>query len=896
MSMTHPLKHTTRFALATLSAGLAATALAQFAPAALPTQTPSTTLPAAAQGAAVPGTPQGTLQGTPQAGLVQLPTLTARPDLGAADAQRDMRTPLRAPKPQAPSQFQRFVQESTGKFLPHFGVSLFENPLAYAADAAAPAPGEYVLGPGDEVRVQIWGAVDFAGNQTLDRNGQISLPKIGTVNLSGVQVKDLESTLRKHVGTVFTNVTVNAALGKLRGITVYVVGQAQQPGTYNLSSLSTLVNAVFASGGPGNNGSMRAIELKRNGKTVTVLDLYDFIGAGDKSKDVALQPGDVIVIPPAGPRIALTGATDHGAIYEIRPGTTVKDILSLGGGLPALASSQNALVERINPQQANAPRQVSQLTLSAQGLAQTLRDGDIVTLLPMSPAFSNAVTLQGNVAQPLRHAWTPGMRVLDLIPDRDALISPDFYKRRNQLVQNRTATLKAQGFTAEQIQAIERAQLQPDDVALTTEIITRNPLFGQQAMGQQPSSTAAPQGQPNNPANAQAAAPVGNSQIEQDLQTQRERQALERQAYTQRNAIDRVRGFSEQINWDYAVIERLNKAELRTELIPFNLGKAIIQKDPAHNLQLQPGDVITIMTSADLRLPTERQSRLVRIEGEVLAPGVYQALPGETLPQLVQRVGGLTPQAYLFGAEFTRESVRKQQQQNLDQLIRRLEAQMQSAGATLAANLTGERALQASTLQQQQQQQMKAQIDRLKNLRSKGRVALELDPAKTAKMPAAAPAQAAGKPLIASDSAPGEVSLPLLQYIPSLPLEDGDAFMVPSQPAFVAAAGSVNSDNVFVYKTGKTVGDIIRAAGLAEDAEPSEAFVLRADGSVLSRRSTGWFSTFEGTRIMPGDTVLVPPKVDRENSYNFVVRALRDWTQIFSNLGIGAAAIKTLKN
>jgi hypothetical protein len=127
-------------------------------------------------------------------------------------------------------------------------------------------------------------------------------------------------------------------------------------------------------------------------------------------------------------------------------------------------------------------------------------------------------------------------------------------------------------------------------------------------------------------------------------------------------------------------------------------------------------------------------------------------------------------------------------------------------------------------------------------------------------------------------------------------LEDGDTFMVPSRPAFVAAAGSVNNDNVFVYKSGKTVGDIIRAAGLTEDAEPSEAFVLRADGSILSRQGQGWFGSFEGTKIMPGDTLVVPPKVDRENRYNFIVRGLRDWTQIFSNLGIGAAAIRTLRN
>jgi protein involved in polysaccharide export with SLBB domain len=708
---------------------------------------------------------------------------------------------------------------------------LFENPLAYAADVTAPAPQEYVLGPGDQVRIQIWGSIDFVGAQTLDRNGQISLPKIGTVTLAGVQVKDLEDTLRKRVSTVYNNTQLNASLGKLRGITVFVVGQAQQPGTYNLSGLSTLVNAVFASGGPGVNGSMRAIELKRNGKTISTIDLYDFIATGDKSKDATLQPGDVIMIPPAGPRIALTGVTDHAAIYEVKPGSTVQNILALGGGLSSLANPQKALLERIANVPGTAKRQVKNLELNAAGLAHTLQDGDVLTLLPISPAFANAVTLQGTVAQPLRNTWFPGMRVQDLIPDREALITPEYYKRKNQLVQNRSVSLKAQGLTAAQIQAIEKAQQMPEDLALATEVITQT----------------------------------------KQTETDAVRAGL--------TVTDRVRGMFDQINWDYAVIERLNKNELRTQLIPFNLGKAIVQKDPAHNLELQAGDVVTIMSSADLRLPLERQARLVRLEGEVMSPGIYQALPGETLPQILTRIGGLTPQAYLYGAEFTRESVRKQQQQNLDQVVRRLESQMSSAGATLTANLTGERAAQATNLQQQQQAQMRSQIDKLKTLVSKGRVALELDPIKSL-----------------NSGSTGYSPAQIAQSLPDLPLEDGDAFLVPSQPAFVAAVGSVNNENVMVYRPTKTVGDLVRAAGLTEDANPKNIFVLRADGSIFGRQSAGFFNTFESTRLMPGDTLIVPAKVDRETQYNFVVRALRDWTQIFSNLGIGAAAIRTLRN
>jgi len=763
--------------MAVLSTATLGVALAQTLPQPNPAMGAATGMAGMGAAGAQPGLQQPGLQ---QPGLQQP---DVRPDFGAQDVQRGTLSPLRAPKPQLPSQFQKFVQESTGKLLPLFGASLFENPMAYAADAASPAPAEYVLGPGDEVRIQVWGSIDFAGNQTLDRNGQINLPKIGTINLGSVQVKDLETVLKKQVATVYNNVSLNATLGKLRGITVYVVGQANQLGTYNLNSLSTLVNAVFASGGPNANGSMRQIELKRGGKTITTLDLYDFIGKGDKSKDAPLQPGDVIMIPPAGPRMALVGATDHGAIYELKPNSKVKDVLALGGGLSAMASQQKALLERVStPTTANqqAPRQVQNLLLNAQGQDQVLQDGDVLVLLPISPAFANAVTLQGTVAQPLRHPWMANMRVSDLIPEREALITPDYYMRKNKLVQ---------GIDDEKLKYTKDAG---------------------------------------------------------------------------KEVAQRINSMVDQINWDYAVVERLKTTDLRVELIPFNLGKAVLQKDPTHNLVLQPGDVVTILSSTDVQLPSERKTRMVRIEGEVAAPGVYQTKPGETLTQLLQRVGGLTPQAYLFGTEFTRESVRKQQQENLDQVIRRLENQGASAGASLAANLTGDRAAQAATLQHQQQQQMQAQIARLKALKSKGRVSLELDPDKLS--------------------------------LPNLPLEDGDTILVPTLPAFVAAAGSVNNDNVFIYRTGKTVADVLVSAGLTEDSEANEAFVLRADGSILGRKSAGWLNAFESTKLMPGDTVVVPAKVDRESGYNMLMRGLRDWTQIFSNLGIGAAAIKTLRN
>ena len=709
--------------------------------------------------------------------------VSPRPQQDAAaltDRKQDTRQPVqRIVRNTTPSLFQRFVQDATGRLLPVYGSELFTASDGDTSNTALPVPPQYILGPGDEVRIQIWGPFDYVGSRTLDRNGQITLPKVGTFSLTGVAVRDLETVLRNQLNKVFTNFSVNASLGRLHSIQVYVVGQAQAPGSYQLSSLSTLVTAMFASGGPNANGSMRAIQLSRGGSTLATLDLYDFIAKGDKAQDLPLQNGDVIVIPPVGPRVALTGALDQAAIYELKPGaaaSNVGDLLALSGGVPTLVKPQKALLERIEPGHVT-PRQVAEIKLDANGLQTVLHDGDVLTLLAISQAFSNAVTLQGAVAEPLRSPWFEGMRVSDLIPAKEALISPDYYKRKNLLVQSTNT---------------------------------------------------------NGSMSDQLSDPTGSAN---------------------------------QINWEYAVIERMDKEKLSTQLIPFNLGKAVISRESADNLPLLPGDVVTVLNQKDLRLPQDRQMRLVRVEGEVAAPGVYQVQAGETLPQLLRRIGGLTAQAYVYGIEFSRESVRKRQQDNLEVLIRRLEAQAQGQASTVASNTTSDTSSQAQSVLQQQQTQLKGQIERLRAMRSNGRMALELEP--------------------------GAQSLAAL---PGVSLEEGDRILVPSVPSFVAAFGSVNNENVFLFKAGKTVGDVIRSAGLTEDAEPDQAFVLRADGSIVARRDRGGLfgGGFESLGMMPGDTLVVPAKVDRETRYNAIIRGLKDWTQILANMGLGLVALKQL--
>jgi protein involved in polysaccharide export with SLBB domain len=677
---------------------------------------------------------------------------------------------------QQPSNFQRFVQQATGRSLPIYGQQLFSAPSSYVPVTQAPVPNDYILGPGDEIRLQVWGSIDAEKSLTIDRHGQINLPKVGVINLAGVRAGDLESVLRSKIGRVFTNFSLNATLGRLRSIRIYVVGQAQQPGTYTVSSLSTLINALFEVGGPGSNGSMRNIQLKRNGRVVGKMDLYDFIARGDRSGDAPLQPGDVIVIPPAGPRVAVLGAFEQPAIYELKGADSIGDVLALGGGVSVLAKPGKALLERIDPAAATA-RRVEDFALDTAGLKRPLRDGDILTLFEISPQFANAVTLRGNVAEPLRYPYTSGMRIRDLIPDREALITPDYYKRKNLLVL----------FDKPDAADVERG----------------------------------------------------------------------------------VRNLLDEVNWDYAVIERLDRATLTTRLIPFNLARAVIDGDEQHNLALRPGDIVTILSKKDLRVPQDRQTRLVRVEGEVAAPGIYQVEAGETLPQLLARLGGVTPNAYLYGTEFTRESVRQQQQQNLDTVIRKLEAQLQAESGEKLANINPQTASNAQNQLIAQQQSQQQQLERMKALKSSGRVSLELPPTQVT-----------------------------MAALPPLPLEDGDAIHIPSRPGFVTVVGEVHNENAIIYRPGRTVGDVLKTAGASDNAELDNAFVLRADGSVRSARDNNSLfrmGSFDSIELMPGDTVVVPAKLDRETGWTKFVTGLKDWTQILYQMGLGAAAWNTLK-
>ena len=342
--------------------------------------------------------------GVPQ---VTTPSIVVDESSTSGFGQKLERSP-QVPQPQqaaTPTEFQNFVAGSVGVILPIYGDKLFVNsPTTFAPVEQVPVPSDYVIGPGDQLLIRAWGQVNIQERTIVDRSGQIFIPKVGTITLAGVKYANLDDYLKREMGRVFRNFELSTSLTQLRSVEIFVLGNARRPGRYTISSLSTLVNALFASGGPSSTGSMRNIELKREGKTIIVFDVYDLLVFGDKSKDVPLLPGDVIYIPPVGPQIAIAGSINVPAIYEIK-NEDLGGAIRLAGGLTSIADGEQVTIERIEHR---TSRKVDTISLDSRGLSTKLQDGDFVRLTSIVPRFDNAVTLRGNVANPGRFPWKQG--------------------------------------------------------------------------------------------------------------------------------------------------------------------------------------------------------------------------------------------------------------------------------------------------------------------------------------------------------------------------------------------------------------------------------------------------------------------------------------------------------
>lgn len=784
--------------------------------------------------------------------------------------------------------FELFAEDAAGRSLPVYGRSLFDEvPSTFAPLDHIPVPANYVIGPGDELLIQVWGRIDLKSRTTVDRDGQISLPKVGTLSVAGLRYEQLEGYLRSSIANLYKDFELNVTLGRLRSIQVYVFGSARQPGAYTVSSLSTLVNGLFDSGGPSATGTMRHIQLLRNDHLVADFDVYDLLRKGDKSHDVQLLPGDVIYIPPAGPQIAMIGSVNEPGIYELKfNDETIASALKDAGGLTSLAEADRILLERIENRRR---RWVDEFALDVSGLQRVLKDGDILRIFPISPRFENAVTLRGNVAQPGRYAWHEGMRISDLIPSRNSLITRDYWNLQNHLFQpeaphpfanprtDRIINPCVDPSTSPRLDQSVNSRMDQSASPRADQLVKPrsdqfgNPCtdqFGNPLSGQIGNERTDQLGNQRTDQTDQ----LGNQRADQAVQFGKQRpdhfdnqradqfnnQRTDRFGISGTSTIATIAANSAEINWEYAVIERLDEQDLSTRLIPFRLASVVDNPASSDNQVLKAGDVITIFSRADLDLPMEKHASFIRIGGEVNAPGVYRIDAGDTLRKAVERAGGLTPHSYLYASTFTRVSTRHAQEEQLKQSTEQMQKELVSRYAT-ATPANG----QTAADQQVQLGLQQSALAQLSAIKPTGRVVLAMKP-----------------------------SAATIRDIPDFPLEDGDTFYIPPRLSTVQVAGAVYNTNSFRYQSGKTlVAYLNDAGGPTREADRKRIFVIRADGTVISRqsKSTHMHNDFEKLRLLPGDAIVVPERIRTSGA----MKEVMNFAQLISSSALTAALIGT---
>jgi protein involved in polysaccharide export with SLBB domain len=546
--------------------------------------------------------------------------------------------------------FSEYVETVTGAPLQFFGRNLFTDvPTTFSPFDSAQVNGDYVIGTGDELQIRGWGMVNVDVTATVDRSGAIYIPRVGTVRVAGIKYRDLQGHLKQAIGRIFSNFELTASISQTRAIQIYVVGHALRPGTYTLNSMSTLLNALFTSGGPDSTGSMRAIQLKRGGETVASFDLYDMLIKGDKSGDATLRDGDVIYIPEVGPLAALTGNVKTPAIFELKGRSSMLDLVSWAGGVDSAAEQKQIIVEKT--------------------------------------------------------------------------------------VDNTYRTL----------------------VELVAEPATMN---------------------------------------------------------------SRLAG-----------------------------------------IPVQPTDVVRVFAPGAVPVQAQLQHEYVRVSGEVKKSGMFQLRKGESLRELISRLGGVTDNGYVYATQLKRESVKRTQQLRLDEVTARFERESERS-ATQRLAMTSDK--DAVAIQQTELAWQRNRAHQMRTVKAEGRIVLELEN--------------------------GDAKV---ENLPDLPLQDGDSIHIPRKPGTVEVLGAVFQQNSFIYMPGRTVRDYINlAGGEVATADGSEMYLIRADGTARSGRTTGWVRGLGGVPINAGDTIVVPEATGRTSW----TQAFKEWTTILYQFGLGAAGLKVLQN
>lgn len=732
------------------------------------------------------------------------------------------------------------VRKSGVAGLKPFGYDLFKegSSTTFSPVTDVPVPADYVLGPGDQLNVQLFGSQNRNLKLTVGRDGRINFPELGPIAVGGQTFSRVAASIEDRVSRQMIGVRASVGMVDTRSIRVFVTGEAMRPGTYTVSGLSTITSALYASGGVKPSGSLRDVQLKRSGAVVRRLDLYDLLLRGDTTDDAKLLPGDVVFIPAVTATVAVDGAVHRPAIYEIRGTTTVDDVVGLAGGLTSEGDASRAAVVRVDD---SRRRVVVNVPLDTEaGRAELVRNGDSVRVLKLRPTLDQGVTVEGHVFRDGVVAWRPGIRIADVLGSVDEL-KPEadlnyVLIRRELPPDRRIVALSADlGAAWRDPSSAKNIALEPRDRVIVLDAASErslvlSPLLDElrrQSRIDQPSEIVRIDGR----IKSRGDYPLEPKMRISDLL--RAGGGLQDAAYGTKAELTRY---------------RLEDGARETQLIDIDLA-AVLQGDPSADLLLRPFDFLNVK-----EVPEWSEQEQVQIMGEVRFPGIYPIQRGETLRSVLNRAGGVTRLAFPAGSVFTRKHLLEREQQQIDRLAERLQSDLASTALQAAASSQGSagQALQVG----------QSLLTQLKATKAVGRMVIDLN-------------QVIGAQ-VGSEF--------------DVVLREGDELLIPKQTQEVTVIGEVQNNTSHFYRPNLTRDDYIGlSGGVTRKADRGRIYIVRANGSVLSSENSGWFRRSGQVAMQPGDTVVVPLDTER-------MPALPLWqavTSIIYNLAIAAAAVNS---
>ncbi|WP_304638204.1 MULTISPECIES: SLBB domain-containing protein [Pseudoalteromonas] len=794
-----------------------------------------------------------------------------------------------------------------------FGYDLFAGePTSFMPSENAAVPDTYLIGRGDTLNINFYGKESESYEVVVDREGRISIPNLSPVQVAGLTFAEVKELIKAKVEQEVIGIKAFVSVGKLRSIRVLVLGEAYKPGSYSVSSLTTVSHALFVSGGVSDIASLRNIQVKRAGKVVANFDLYDLLINGDSSNDIILKPGDVVFIPSVGSQVAVEGMVKRPAIFELKKGETATQLLKMAGGLKPQAYAKKAIVERFNN---NNMKEVLSIDFSSNQINYTPRDGDRIRFNPVSFQYQNSISLIGAVARPGHYQWHQGKHISDVLTSVRGDLLPQADLGYGLLVREVNVAGDIQVFQFDIAQAIVKAaehdlelkandklfvfsryqEKQAEESALANMALTEEQQQQQYKVKQWheyqqrefekyigvTGSVDSPKLERDNAKSIEdiSKGRLGSgtkklspedyavfsrysllkpiiSKLKQQASVSVAMQLVEINGHVTypgvypltvnsevNDLIAAAGGLLESAYTEQAEITRIMNGDAsKVKHIKFNLQAAMLGSN-GENIALRSKDSINIFS-----IPNWQENVKVQLRGEVKFPGVYTIRRGETLSNLLERAGGFSEFAAPNAAIFTREAIRKQEQQQLAKLSEDLRRDI--------ASKSFENSVSSSTLSYDEMNKL---LNDLSSVEAVGRLVIDL-------------------PLIVEDKQ-------------KLVLQDGDALYVPSKRDSISVIGEVNYATSHLFKQGITVDDYIDlSGGLKERAADERIYIIKANGSVKIPSTGSWFAVNDINTLEAGDTIVVPLNSDYMDNLTLWSTA----TQIVYQLGVAVAAISSI--